>query len=36
MSFERLSKTEIVHGRIAMTTVLFVLFLEIVFKINIS
>ncbi|MBW3050096.1 hypothetical protein DNJ72_08060 [Prochlorococcus marinus XMU1403] len=36
MSFERLSKTEIVHGRIAMSGVLFVLFLEIVFKINIS
>jgi len=36
MSFERLSKTEIVHGRIAMTGVLFVVFLEIVFKINIS
>jgi len=35
MSLERLSKTEIVHGRIAMSGVLFVLLLEIVFKINI-
>ena len=36
MSFERLSKTEIVHGRIAMSGVLFVLILEIATKINFS
>jgi len=36
MSFERLRRTEIVHGRIAMSGVLFLLFLEIVSKINIS
>ncbi len=36
MSMERLSKTEIAHGRIAMLGILFILFLEIVFKINIS
>ncbi|WP_420063801.1 chlorophyll a/b-binding protein [Prochlorococcus marinus] len=36
MSFERLSKTEIFHGRIAMSGVLFILLIEIVFKINIS
>tara|TARA_B100000965_G_C19249426_1_gene608065 strand:+ start:340 stop:450 length:111 start_codon:yes stop_codon:yes gene_type:complete len=36
MSFERLSKTEIVHGRVAMTGVLFILILEIATKINLS
>jgi len=36
MSFERLSKTEIAHGRVAMSGVLFVLILEIVTKINLS
>jgi len=36
MSFERLSKTEIVYGRFAMSGVLFVLILEIATKINFS
>ncbi|WP_420063682.1 chlorophyll a/b-binding protein [Prochlorococcus marinus] len=36
MSFERLSQTEIIHGRIAMSGILFVLFLEIITKINFS
>ncbi len=36
MSFERLSKTEIVHGRAAMSGVLFILILEIATKINFS
>ena len=36
MSFERLSETEIVHGRLAISGVLFVLFIEMRSKINIS
>ncbi|WP_269608887.1 chlorophyll a/b-binding protein [Prochlorococcus marinus] len=36
MSFERLSRTEIVHGRLAMSGVLIVLFLGIISKINIA
>ena len=35
MSLERLSETEIVHGRIAMSGILFVLLIGIVSKINI-
>ena len=34
MSFERLSKTEVVHGRLAMLGILFLLLLEIESKIN--
>ena len=34
MSFERLSKTEVVHGRLAMSGIIFVLLLEIASKIN--
>jgi len=35
MSFERLSETEVVNGRIAMSAILFVLFVGIASKINI-
>ena len=35
MSLKRLSKTEIVHGRIAMSGVLFVVLVQILSKINI-
>ena len=34
MSFERLSKTEVVYGRLAMSGIIFVLLLEIASKIN--
>jgi len=34
MSFERLSKTEIIHGRFAMSGILFVLLIGIASKIN--
>ena len=34
MSFERLSETEVVHGRLAMLGILFILLLEIASKIN--
>jgi len=36
MSFERLSKTEIVNGRIAMSGVLVILLLEIVSKLSVA
>ena len=34
MSFERLSETEVVPGRLAMLGILFILLLEIASKIN--
>ncbi|WP_413678573.1 chlorophyll a/b-binding protein [Prochlorococcus sp. MIT 0916] len=36
MSFERLSKTEIVNGRIAMSGLLVIVLLEIVSKLSIA